>query len=279
MPTLILYHPSRAVVLRALKILEKSGRVDFVPIADRLIDSADPEIRAAAVLARSTIRPEASALRRAAEDPSPLVRATGIVGLVAGGWASDDTRQIMDDLLRSSSVDTQEALARAIERQPVAAFEDVILRLAASPDSRVLRHVAHAMAKIKSPSFLPTLLPMLGQREVRNETRAALLRYGQEALRMLTLRSDDHLPRHVRQIPIPLSICTHQAAPSCKAASSSPTAWFDSRSCGRWAAWRPTTGGGSTGGSEPGDEARSTTPSSYSTGVSISSWRRRCRNS
>ena len=82
-------------------------------------------------------------------------------------------------------MDTQVALARAIERQPSAAFEDVILRLAASPDSRVLRHVAHAMAKIKSPLFLPKLLLMLGQREVRNETRAALLQYGEEALRML----------------------------------------------------------------------------------------------
>jgi hypothetical protein len=99
-PALILYHPSRAVVFRALNILAKSGRVDFVPIADRLIDSPDGEIRAAAVRARSTVRPEASALQRAAEDPSPLVRATGLVGLVAGGCASGDARQILGDLLR-----------------------------------------------------------------------------------------------------------------------------------------------------------------------------------
>ena len=117
-PALILYHPARAVVFRALNILAKSGRVDFVPIADRLFESPDAEIRAAALRARSTVRPEASVLARAAEDPSPLVRATGIVGLVAGGWGSDDARQIMDDLLTSSSVDTQVAFARAIERQP-----------------------------------------------------------------------------------------------------------------------------------------------------------------
>jgi AAA family ATP:ADP antiporter len=101
------------------------------------------------------------------------------------------------------SVDTQVALARAIERQPSAVFEDVILRLATSPDTRLLRHTAHAMARIKSPSFLPKLLLMLGQREVRNETRAALLQYGDEALRVLdTALGDDHLPRPVRrQIP------------------------------------------------------------------------------
>ena len=199
-PALILYHPSRAVVFRALNILAKSGRVDFVPIADRLFDSPDAEIRAAALRARSTVRPDASVLGRAAEDPSPLVRATGIVGLVAGGWGSDDTRQSMDDLLKSSSVDTQVAFVRAIERQPTAGFEGVILQLAASPDSRVLRHVAHAMGKIKSPSFLPTLLAMLGQREVRNETRVALLQYGDDALRMLGgALADRNVPQHIRR--------------------------------------------------------------------------------
>src|SRR6185295_10673071 len=129
-PALILYHPSRDVVFRALNVLAKSGRVDFVPIADRLFDSPDAEIRAAAIRARSTVQSDESVLRRASEDPSPLVRATGIVGLIAGGWGSDNARQIMDDLLKSSSVETQVAFARAIERQPAAAFEDVVLRLA-----------------------------------------------------------------------------------------------------------------------------------------------------
>jgi AAA family ATP:ADP antiporter len=199
-PALILYHPSRAVVFRALNILANSGRVDFVPIADRLSESADPDIRAAAVRAHATVQPDAAVLKRAAEDASPLVRATGIVGLIAGGWASDDARQIMDDLLYSSSVDTQLALARAIEHQPATDFEQVILQLADSPDSRVLRHVAHAMAKIKSPSFLPKLLLMLGQREVRNEARAALLEYGDEALVMLDAALNDaNVPRTVRR--------------------------------------------------------------------------------
>src|SRR5436853_172656 len=92
-------HPSsswagwrRAVVFRALNILAKSGRVDFVPIADRLFESPDAEIRAAALRARSTVQPDESALRRASRDPSPLVRATGIVGLIAGGWDAENAR-------------------------------------------------------------------------------------------------------------------------------------------------------------------------------------------
>lgn len=205
-PALILYHPSRNVAFRALNILMKSGRVDFVPIADRLFDSPDAEIRAAALRARSTVQPEESVLRRASKDPSPIVRATGIVGLVAGGWASDDARRTMDDLLKSSDVDTQVAFARAVESQPAPGFEDVILKLAASDDCRVLRHVAHAMGTIKSPSFLPELLLMLRQRDVRNEARAALLQYGDTALRLLDDALDDgtvppqvrrHIPRTI----------------------------------------------------------------------------------
>jgi HEAT repeat protein len=215
-PALILYHPSRTVVFRALNVLAKSGRVDFVPIADRLFDSPDAEIRAAAFRARSTVAPDESVLRRASEDPSPLVRATGIVGLIAGGWGADGARQIMDDMLQSSSVETQVAFARAIERQPAAGFEDVVLRLAASPDSRVLRHVAHAMGTITSPSFLPRLLSMLGRRQMRNETRVALIQHGDRALRMLDLALDDRsMPQYIRRhIPRTISrFGADQAAP------------------------------------------------------------------
>jgi hypothetical protein len=56
------------------------------------------------------------------------------------------------------------------------------------------------MEKIKSPSFLPRLLLMLGQREVRNETRAAFLQYGDTALRLLDEALDDRgVPQHIRR--------------------------------------------------------------------------------
>jgi AAA family ATP:ADP antiporter len=92
------------------------------------------------------------------------------------------------------------AFAQAIERQPAVGFEDVILHLATSGDGRVLRHVAHAMGTIKSQSFLPRLLLMLGQREVRDEAREALLQYGGTALRLLDEALDDgSVPQHVRR--------------------------------------------------------------------------------
>src|SRR5207245_5712876 len=91
-PALILYHPSPLVVRRALELFETSGRTDFVPVADRLLDHADPEVRAAALRARSAAKPEQSVLAKAMEDPSAVMRATALVGLVPGGWAPAGSR-------------------------------------------------------------------------------------------------------------------------------------------------------------------------------------------
>ena len=41
-PALVLFHPSRAVVLRALEAFTAAGRTDFVSVADRLLGHEDP---------------------------------------------------------------------------------------------------------------------------------------------------------------------------------------------------------------------------------------------
>jgi ATP/ADP translocase/HEAT repeat protein len=206
-PALILYHPSRAVVLRALDLFETSGRSDFVPVADRLLDHADPEVRAAALRARSAAKPEQAVLQKAMDDPSALVRATALVGLVSGGWVSEWSG--LDEPLQHSA-ETQVALARAIRRQPIAAFADVLLRLADAPSPEVQALTAEAMGAVKSARFMPALLHMLGTREARRAARAAFLELGDEALSFLDEALGDlslphdirrHLPRTISRFP------------------------------------------------------------------------------
>ena len=72
-PALVLYHPHSAVVRRALQHFARSGRTDFLPIADRLATHGDPEIRAAALRARSAVtwrRGAAAPRARATRAPS-----------------------------------------------------------------------------------------------------------------------------------------------------------------------------------------------------------------
>jgi hypothetical protein len=202
-PALILYHPSPRVVLRALETFAGEGRSDFLPVADRLLRRADPEIRAAALRARTRVAPDETPLRAADADPSPLVRATALAGLVAGGWAGEDGLRQLEALLAEGGPEAELALARAIAQQPSPAFEDLLLRLAESTSEEVLQHAARAIAALRGPRFLPSLLGMLGQRDARAEARAALLAYADAGLAFLDEALGDRaLPIELRrQLP------------------------------------------------------------------------------
>jgi ATP/ADP translocase len=199
-PALILYHPSQRVVLSALELFAAEGRADFLPVAERLARHADAEIRAAALRARTRVRPEESLLRAAGSDPSPLVRATSAVGLVAGGWGGEEARAALEGLVADHGSDTSLALSRAIAAQPSPVFEDVLLRLADGSSPRALVQVARAMGAVRSPRFLPALMGLLGHREVRAEARAALLAYEAEGLAFLDEALGDHgMPVELRR--------------------------------------------------------------------------------
>jgi hypothetical protein len=210
-PALILYHPSQRVVLRALDLFAAEGRVDFLPVAERLSHHADAEIRAAALRARTRVRPEEAQLRAAGSDPSPLVRATAVAGLVAGGWEGEEARASLDRQLADGNTETALALARAIAAQPSIAFEEVLLRLADRAPEGVLVHVARAMGAVRSPRFLPALLGLLGRGEVRAEARAALVAYGEAGLDFLDRQlGDPALPVELRR-NLPRSIALFEA--------------------------------------------------------------------
>ena len=213
-PALILHHPSRAVVLRALELFSRKGRTDFLPVADRLLGHADPEVRAAALRARTRVRADESLLRAADADASPLVRATALVGLVSGGWVADEAQDTLDDLLRSSSWEARAALARAIREQPAPVFEDTLLRLAEGPEEEVQVQAAMAMAEMRSPRFLPALLPLTAQHDVRQAAREAFLGIGDEALAFLDQAlGDQALPHEVRRhLPRTISLFEPRAA-------------------------------------------------------------------
>lgn len=218
-PALILHHPSRSVVLRALELFARDGRADFLPVADRLLAHSDPEVRAAALRARTRVKAEEALLRAAVADESPLVRATAFVGLVSGGWISDEERGRLDDILKNGSAEARVALARAIREQPSLAFEDTLLRLADGREEEVQVQTALAMGELRSPRFLPALLPLLGQREVRQAARAAFLGCGEEGLAFLDQALGDqayphevrrHLPRTISHFPPPAAAAVLQ---------------------------------------------------------------------
>jgi ATP:ADP antiporter, AAA family len=207
-PALILYHPSRSVVLRALAIFEKSQRTDFIVIADRLLAHADPEVRAAALRARSVVRPEPRVMRAAMEDPSEVVRATALVGLAYPGVPEAATaRNELEALAREGSTPARLAIARALRDRPGSAFDEVLAILAATDDAAVQCETAAAIERVGSARFLPLLLPMLAKRRVRKAARAAFAATGKQGLDFLARSLADRSfgPEMRRYIPRTLS--------------------------------------------------------------------------
>jgi AAA family ATP:ADP antiporter len=217
-PALILYHPSKAIVLRALELFTAEGRSDYLPITDRLLEHADADVRAAALRARAATEADDTLLRKHLADERPEVRATALVTLLSHrdstkadaeargedvdlGWPSD-LETMLAELAGDPSPAVRAALARAIEAEPTPRFEDTLVRLAArirEGETEVGVAVAAAMGRVGTAALIEPLVAMLASRERGHAAREALVRFGEPALNALASaleRSD--LPRDVR---------------------------------------------------------------------------------
>lgn len=199
-PALLLFHPSRAVVLRTLEILGESGRTDHLAVARRLLDNPDGEIRAAAMrLVASSFTPDE--LRRAlAVEPRGAARDAVLVELVASGLDNDGgARRAIHERVLAGTPEERVALARAIRFRGGTTFLATLHALAARADGEVRREVARAFGALRDESAVGTLVHWLGPRGARADARAALVALGPAALAALaTSLADVSLPREVR---------------------------------------------------------------------------------
>jgi AAA family ATP:ADP antiporter len=235
-PALILYHPSRKVVLRALEIFTERGRDDFVPIADRLNDHSDGEVAAAALRARTRVAPDRKLLRTRLSDDCPEVAATALVALLARQWISPtDADPRIDDIVKQRSWRTAVELARSIRDAAATRtdpaiderFDSLLVRLAGeaplfadherapvieggasivppgmfpapTPDVQLSLEVARAMAARRSERFLPVLVGMLGRHELRVTAREAVVQIPGALAYLDRAMDDPTLARGVR---------------------------------------------------------------------------------
>lgn len=186
-PSLILFHPSKPVVMRSLELLVESKRTDFVPVADRLLDHADPEIRAGALRARAAVEHDAAFLEERLGDPQDEIRATALAALVAAGDLKGDDAYAHMKELAGGSPEVRRALARALGEVRVDgtvphAIERITTRLAKDEDvpTRVL--AATAMGHLGCKSFLPLLVELLDERRAGLAATDALAAMGDRAV-------------------------------------------------------------------------------------------------
>ncbi|MBX3126222.1 MAG: hypothetical protein KF718_05875 [Polyangiaceae bacterium] len=200
-PSLILYHPSEAVVVHALALLARAGRADVTPLARRLVGHADATVRAAALRALSKLDPRREELMGYLDAGCPCLRATALVGLASRSWLdADETGRRVDALFDAGSPVGLLALAEAIAVTPSPTFQSLLVRLGQRPELEVRRAALAAMTAAPSEEYLDILIQMLERRELRAEARATLLAIGDPALERLSAALDDEdLPVTVRR--------------------------------------------------------------------------------
>ena len=112
-PALVLYHPSPAVVRRALSLLEGHVRGDIERVIGHLTSHPDPEIRASALAASSRTGCHHDRLLQSLDDREPYVRAAASVGLIADPRHASAAHAAAE-ALRSGTPEERIALVRAI---------------------------------------------------------------------------------------------------------------------------------------------------------------------
>ncbi len=208
-PALVLYHPSPTVVHRALALLAGAVRPEVERVLGHLIDHADPEIRAAAIVAASSTGTHADRLRAALTDPEAAVRAAALVVLPAG---PDTDAGIA--ALQAGTVDDRAALAQAISYAPDDRFRAVLADLVCRGEPRVTRRVLRVYARRPSLADLQHVLALLADSNVRGEARRALVQAGSRGLELaMAALAAPETPLDVRrQLPRSIGAIGTQAA-------------------------------------------------------------------
>ena len=195
-PALILYHPSKQVVLKALELFTHRGRTDFVSIADRLNNHPDRAVAAAALRARTAVAPDRALLEERLSDDCPQVAVTALIALMAREWIDPhEFDRRMKAAIETRSWQTAVEIARAIrdlgttdvalEPHAVAErFDDALIRLAREAGSFVNDQLS---VRDVNEEAMVTGVPEL---EMSNDARVRL----EVASAMCARRRPEYLP-------------------------------------------------------------------------------------
>jgi MFS family permease len=212
-PPLVLYHPERSVVRRALRVLEGDRRPEVARVLAHLDNHPDPQIRGGALAAaRDDQRP--ARLRAALHDADGEVRAVAAVALLAADERHAEASAELAALVSGPS-DGRAAVARAIGYTPAPHFAGHLQQLLVRGDEVPTREVLRALARAPALADLDRLLPLLANPRLRGDVRSVFTAAGPRGLSHLVEALDDprialsvrrHVPRTVSRFRSPPAI-------------------------------------------------------------------------
>ena len=218
-PALILYHEAPEVLIRALEVIARPARKDWIPLAERLLEHERPAVRVAALRAlakNGDLRP----LERRLLDIDPSVRAQAAFWLARSEEDPPESHQavrLIVDMKSPAGHAAHTSLLSAIATAGDKRWTPVVLELCKGHehDPEVLSAIAEAMKTIGDERLIPNLIRRLRYRAGRDKIRDAIVKLGEPALAALEqAMRDPATPKGVRR-HIPRTISrfeTQQAA-------------------------------------------------------------------
>ncbi len=204
---------SSATILHALDLCRRATGRDYGPRVTKLIEHADPDVRAAAlhyiadradrravaqvrahlydddpraqgaaVLALCALEQDAALpeVKGFMESKSPTVRAATVVGLVRHGGLDGilAAAETLKALLVATPVSERARAADLLGQIGVRTFYRPLLAMLVDPEVEVRRKAIGAAAKLHPPELIPSLLQSMRYRETALEATVALASYG-----------------------------------------------------------------------------------------------------
>jgi ATP:ADP antiporter, AAA family len=224
---LLLYHESpdvRRRALRAIGAVRRDIAVSWLPQVRRMLSDADSGVRAAAIVAICSINNEDAATlsRPLLCDPDARIRVTAAVALAATSKPADvdAAEAALVDLAsdaRGSSRRVRRDVAAAIRHIDNPRFRRLLIPLLYDEAPEVA-HEAMESVKAAGTSdfiFVPTLVALLRNRQLKARAREVLVSYGEPVVDVLAhfMRDGDediwvrrHIPTALSQIPSQKSV-------------------------------------------------------------------------
>ncbi|HEU4939015.1 MAG TPA: Npt1/Npt2 family nucleotide transporter [Vicinamibacterales bacterium] len=224
---LLLYHESPDVRRRALQAIGSVRRdiaLNWLPQLRRMLSDGDSGVRAAAIAAICNINNEDAATlsRPLLADPDPRIRVTAAVALAASGNPADVdvAENALVDLAgdsRSSSRSVRRDVAAAIRQIEDPRFRRLLIPLLYDDAPEVAHEAMESVQAAGTADFIfvPTLVALLRNRQLKARARAVIVSYGEPVVDVLAhfLRDSEediwvrrHIPTALAQIPSQKSV-------------------------------------------------------------------------
>ncbi|MGF1510466.1 MAG: Npt1/Npt2 family nucleotide transporter [Myxococcota bacterium] len=204
-------HPMAEVRAKALALLEPAQSLEAKPVAMRLIEDRDAEVRAAAVRTLCAIdRDGTQTATRLLDDPSRRVRAAAVIAIARYGDFETilTAGRTLDALLHSTDEKDRQAGVLVISEVQWADFFRTMLRLMNDPSVSVRRSAIGAAGKMGGEDVLLPLVHQLADDDVATAAIQALISVGTTARPLLlkVLQQSQEDLRIRRRVPRVLAV-------------------------------------------------------------------------